>query len=71
MTNHISIPVTRFTRWQVAEILGVSLATVNLYTKRGKRISNDLFVKLNKSGNQYTLDDIKAFQQAINKEHFR
>lgn len=71
MTDHISIPVTRFTRWQVAEILGVSLATVNLYTNRGKKISNDLFVKLKKSGNKYTLDDIKAFQQAIQKEDVR
>ncbi len=61
-------PVTRFTRWQVADMLNVSLTTVNLYTSRGKKITNDLFIKLPKrSDGYYHLPDIERFLEEIKK----
>lgn len=67
MQNIESIPVDMFTRWQVAEMLGVSLATVNLYTTRGKRITNDLYIKLNKTGCRYRKEDLQDFINKISQ----
>ncbi|HMR88763.1 MAG TPA: helix-turn-helix domain-containing protein [Saprospiraceae bacterium] len=43
------IPLTSFTADQVAEILGVSTPTVYNYTKRGVRVTNDLYIKLERN----------------------
>lgn len=64
-TDIQSLPLSGFTRWQVAEILGVSIATVNLYTTRGKRISNDLYIKLPKAGSRYEKHDLIAFMDKL------
>ena len=40
------IPISSFTADQVAEILGVSTGTVYNYTKRGVRVSNDIYIRL-------------------------
>ena len=43
------IPLSSFTADQVAEILGVSTSTVYNYVQRGVRVSNDIYVRLERN----------------------
>ena len=42
------IPISSFAVDQVAEMFKCCIATVYNYSKRGKKISNDIYVKLEK-----------------------
>lgn len=43
------IPLSSFTFKDVAELLGVSVSTVYNYTDRGFRVSNDIYVRLERN----------------------
>ena len=61
-------PCKNYLRWQVAEMLNVSVATIHLFTVRGKKISNDQFVKLHKTQRGfYQIEDIESFLEKIKK----
>lgn len=61
------IPISSFTAVQVGELLGVSTATIYNYKKIGKRVSNDLYIKLKDTGSKILKNDIIDFINAIKK----
>jgi predicted transcriptional regulator len=63
-----TIPLQSFTPDQVADLLGVSVATVHNYHRKGKRLSNDLYVKLKKEGTRVKKTDLVTFINNFNKD---
>lgn len=63
-----TIPLESFTPDQVADLLGVSVATVHNYHRRGKRLSNDLYIRLKKSGTRVKKNDLVHFMTKFNPE---
>jgi hypothetical protein len=63
-----TIPLETFTPDQVADLLGVSVATVHNYHRRGKRLSNDLYIKLKKEGTRVKKTDLITFINNFTKD---
>jgi hypothetical protein len=66
-TNVQTIPLRSFTTDQVADLLQVSVKTVHNYNTRGKRLANDLYVKLPKNGTRVQKQDLINFINQFKK----
>lgn len=62
----VDIPFETFTIDQVADILEKSVVTIYNYNKRGKRITNDIYIKLPKSGSRIHKSDLILFIKKTN-----
>lgn len=62
----VDIPFETFTIDQVADILEKSVVTIYNYNKRGKRITNDIYIRLEKKGSRIRKDDLILFIKKTN-----